>query len=371
MIDRTVHVNVTPPYPIHIGADLPSEIARDIHGPTVLIDDTNTRVAMGQALADALAASGAAPLHLTVNPGEGSKSVATWQTLIRGMAQANVTRDATVIAVGGGVVGDLAGFAAASYARGLNFVQVPTSLLAMADAAVGGKTGINLPEGKNLVGAFWQPSRVYLDVATLKTLPLTTFNEGRVEIVKHGLLGDETLLHMALSGDFNQDADDDVLVDVLERSVRVKARVVAEDALEQGGARATLNLGHTLAHAYEAISEHAIGHGVAVAWGLLYAAHLSAAWASDQREAYDSWTVHAHELIKRIDAPLPPSADFDALLPYLARDKKNDGRGRRWVLMPFVGQARLIQGVTDGMERAAWSSYLEDVARIRQWKGTA
>lgn len=371
MIDRTVQVHVTPPYPIHIGVNLPREIARETHGPTVVIDDTNTRTAHGQAVADALEASGRAPLHLTVDPGESSKSVATWQTLVRAMAQANVTRDATVIAVGGGVVGDLAGFAAASYARGLNFVQVPTSLLAMADAAVGGKTGINLPEGKNLVGAFWQPSRVYLDVAVLKTLPLAIFNEGRVEIVKHGLLGDATLLQKALSGDFKPSADDGFLVDVLERSVSVKARVVAEDALERGGARATLNLGHTLAHAYEAISDHAIGHGVAVAWGLLYAAHLSAAWASERNDAYGSWTVHAHELLKRIDAPLPPSADFDALLPYLARDKKNDGGGRRWVLMPAVGQARLTEGVTDRMERAAWSSYLEDVARIRQRKGTA
>lgn len=285
------------------------------------------------------------------------------------MANAGVTRDTTVMAVGGGVVGDLAGFAAASYARGLRFIQIPTSLLAMADAAVGGKTGINLPEGKNLVGAFWQPAMVYMDVASLTSLPTERFNEGRVEIAKHGLLADPTLLELALSPDFESTAGTALLSDVLERSVRVKANVVAEDALEKGGARATLNLGHTLAHAYEAIAQHNIAHGVAVAWGLLYAAHLSAVWAADEKIAFDGWTSHARNLLDRINAPLPPDVELRELLPFLERDKKNVGSGRRWVLMPTIGQARLVQ-VTERMEREAWASYAEDVATMHARKGT-
>ncbi len=366
---RTIHVQADPAYPIHIGVNLLERITSETHGRAVIIDDEHTRGVLGQALVDALSTQGRQPLHITVPAGEGSKSVDTWQTVLRTMADAGVTRDTTVMAVGGGVVGDLAGFVAATYARGLPFVQIPTSLLAMADAAVGGKTGINLPEGKNLVGAFWQPAAVYMDVATLASLPQDRFNEGRVEIAKHGLLADTALLALALDDAFEPHAEATLLADVLARSVAVKADVVAEDALEQSGARATLNLGHTLAHAYEAIAQHTIAHGVAVAWGLLYAAHLSAAWAAHERVPFNAWTTHAHDLLARIDAPLPPDVTFDALLPYLKRDKKNAGVGRRWVLMPDVGHARLAQ-VTDRMEREAWASYAEDVATIRARKGT-
>ncbi|MCZ7543409.1 MAG: 3-dehydroquinate synthase [Anaerolineae bacterium] len=231
----------------------------------VVVSNTTVGPLYGAALAEALGA----PL-LTIPDGEQHKTLATLGALCQGMLDAGMDRDSLVIAVGGGVVGDVAGFAAASYMRGVRVVQVPTSLLAMVDASVGGKTGVDLPGGKNMVGAFWQPALVVVDVAVLGTLPPVEVRCGLAEALKHGLIDDPALFARLETGQTAIDAA------LLEQAIAVKARVVEADALEHG-VRAHLNLGHTFAHAIETVSGYQWKHGEAVAVGLAGAARLSAA----------------------------------------------------------------------------------------------
>lgn len=365
----TIDVRVDPPYPVRIGAGVAADVARYVPGDAAILEDANVASPHGDAVAAALRADGRRVVRFAVTPGEASKSVATWEALLRRLAQVPLDRSATVVAVGGGVTGDLAGFVAASYLRGVAWVNVPTSLLAMADAAVGGKTGLDLPEGKNLVGAFWQPRAVVMDVTTLATLPEAAFTEGLVEVAKHGLLADPALLAAVLDGAFGPDATPDAWAAWVAASVRVKADVVARDAHETDGARATLNLGHTVGHALEAASGHALTHGEAVAWGLLYAAHLShlhlgAAPADDWRDA-------ARRLVRRVAPSRPPDVRWADLAAYLRRDKKNRDGAVRWVLAERPGAARLVEGVPDATQEAAWDAFAADVATLRDDGGAA
>ncbi len=215
---------------------------------------------------------------IRVAPGEGAKSLTRWSRLVEELLARRPDRRTAVVAVGGGVVGDLAGFAAATLLRGVPYVQVPTTLLAQVDSAVGGKTGINSAHGKNLIGAFHQPALVLADLATLTTLPPRERRAGYAEVVKYGLLGDadffawlEAQGARALAGDAG------ALAHVVATSVRAKAAIVAADEEERGGARALLNLGHTFAHAYEALTGMGgdLLHGEAVALGLVDAVRLS------------------------------------------------------------------------------------------------
>ncbi|MDQ1360853.1 MAG: 5-deoxy-5-amino-3-dehydroquinate synthase [Acidimicrobiaceae bacterium] len=254
----------------------------------------------------------------TVPDGEGAKSLSTVEDLCRGFARFGLTRGDAVVAVGGGVVTDLAGFAAAAYHRGIAYVNVPTSLLAQVDAAIGGKTGVNLPEGKNLVGAFWQPSAVLCDTATLSTLPQREWASGRGEMAKYAFLAvpegsgpDASLIGLPL-------------VEQVARCAQIKADVVAADERE-GDRRMVLNYGHTLAHALEAASFGATGepdlrHGEAVAVGLVFAAMLSRRLGriDDDRVALHRRVVGAFDL----RADLPDDVDPVALVSYMSRDKK-------------------------------------------------
>jgi 3-dehydroquinate synthase len=358
----TVDVRVDPPYPVRIGPGALDEADRWLpDGRVALIADANVAPLHGDAATRALRAAGRDVLPLVVPAGEGAKTVAVWDGLLRSLASAGFGRDDAVLAVGGGVVTDLAGFVAASYARGIAVVHAPTSLLGMADAAIGGKTGINLPEGKNLVGAFWQPRAVLMDVATLRTLPPDVFAAGAVEVFKHGLLADPELVEAVVDGRLSLDAGDPELTRWLAASAQVKADVVARDALETAGARATLNLGHTVAHALEAISAHAIDHGGAVAWGLLYAAHLSREDARRHGRPFQDWSEACRRLLRRVRPPTPATERFEDLLPFLARDKKNRAGRRRWVLADAPGEARLAGEVAEADERAAWRAFHDDV----------
>jgi 5-deoxy-5-amino-3-dehydroquinate synthase len=254
----------------------------------------------------------------TVPDGEGAKSLSTVEELCRGFARFGLTRGDAVVAVGGGVVTDLAGFAAAAYHRGIAYMNVPTSLLAQVDAAIGGKTGVNLPEGKNLVGAFWQPSAVLCDTATLSTLPQREWASGRGEMAKYAFLAvpegsgpDASLIGLPL-------------VEQVARCAQIKADVVAADERE-GDRRMVLNYGHTLAHALEAASFGATGepdlrHGEAVAVGLVFAAMLSRRLGriDDDRVALHRRVVAAFDL----RADLPDDVDPVALVSYMSRDKK-------------------------------------------------
>jgi 5-deoxy-5-amino-3-dehydroquinate synthase len=253
------------------------------------------------------------PFEVSVIPdGEDGKTLATVEVLTRRFAQQGLSRADAVVAVGGGIVTDVAGFAAATYHRGTAYVNVATSLLAQVDAAIGGKTGVNLPEGKNLVGAFWQPSAVLCDTETLKTLPPREWACGRGEIAKYAFLGDAA-------------AADQPIEEQVARSVGIKAAIVAEDERE-GGRRAILNYGHTLAHALEAAARSGghddwdLRHGEAVAIGLLFAALLAR-----RLGRIDETQVSEHrQVIGSYDlaTDLPPGASAKELLAYMGRDKK-------------------------------------------------
>ena len=291
--------------------------------------------------------------RFVVPAGEDSKSAERWLDLQRGFARERLDRASAVVAVGGGVVGDLAGFAAATYLRGVAWYQVPTSLLAMVDASVGGKTAIDLPEGKNLTGAFWQPRAVFADVRTLRTLPDAEFRQGAVELFKHGLLADPALLERFENG-FGPDAPEQALAEAIARSVAVKAEIVALDERE-GDVRAHLNLGHTLAHALEAASGHALPHGDAVAYGLHYAALLA------RNRGLTDLTARTRRLVTwERPAPLP-DAPFERLRTFMARDKKNRSGRQRFVLLEDIGRPVVVDDVTPGEQERAWNELIEEV----------
>jgi 5-deoxy-5-amino-3-dehydroquinate synthase len=243
----------------------------------------------------------------SIGEGESAKSLATIEELTRGFARQGLTRSDVVVGIGGGLVTDVAGFAAASWHRGTPVVHVATTLLAMVDAAIGGKTGVNLPEGKNLVGAFWQPSGVVCDLAALATLPDREMRCGLGEMSKYHFLTGDDLLAMPLD-------------QRIARCIEIKAEVVASDERE-GGRRAILNYGHTLAHAIEIATDHHIAHGEAVAVGLVFAAELA-----QQLGRVDGTRVEEHRRVVAGEYGLkiapPEGLDVDGLLALMGRDKK-------------------------------------------------
>jgi 5-deoxy-5-amino-3-dehydroquinate synthase len=243
----------------------------------------------------------------TIGTGEAAKSLATIETLARGFARQGLTRNDVVVGLGGGMVTDVAGFAAASWHRGTPVVHVATTLLGMVDAAIGGKTGVNLPEGKNLVGAFWQPSGVICDLTALATLPDRELRCGLGEMSKYHFLTGDDLLAMELDAR-------------IARCIEIKADVVASDEFE-GGRRALLNYGHTLAHAIEIATEHDIAHGEAVAIGLIFAAELA-----HELGRIDGARVDEHRRIVAGEYGLritpPERLDVQQLMALIARDKK-------------------------------------------------
>jgi 5-deoxy-5-amino-3-dehydroquinate synthase len=242
-----------------------------------------------------------------MDDGEAAKTPATVEDLCRSFTEWGLTRADVVVALGGGVVCDTAGFAAAIYHRGVPVVHVPTSLLAQVDAAIGGKTGVNLPEGKNLIGAFWQPVAVLCDTDTLTTLPPREYRSGLGELAKYHFLSGDAL-------------DDLELDDRIARAVAIKAAAVAADEREVTGRRATLNYGHTLAHALETAGQYDLRHGEAVAIGLVFAAELARALdrIDETRVAYHRSVVAGYDLPLR----LPSDADAGELLTLMHRDKK-------------------------------------------------
>jgi 5-deoxy-5-amino-3-dehydroquinate synthase len=251
----------------------------------------------------------------TIPEGEDAKHLGTVEDLCRDLARWGLTRGDVVVAVGGGLVTDLAGFAAASYHRGVPVVHVATTLLGQVDAAIGGKTGVNLPEGKNLVGAYWQPSAVLCDTETLETLPAREYRNGLGEMAKYRFLGAPDLLDMELD-------------ERVAACVRIKADVVSSDERE-GGRRMLLNYGHTLGHAIEAASRYDLRHGEAIAIGLVFAAELAWRLGRIDRTRVDEHrrTVGAYDLPMTI----PSGIDLAAVRAYIGRDKKAV-HGVTWIL---------------------------------------
>ena len=294
------------------------------------------------------------PVYVTSTDGEKAKSADELARVWDFLAEHRVARDGALFAVGGGVVGDLAGFAAASYQRGIDFYQVPTTLLAMVDSSVGGKTGINLAAGKNLVGAFHQPTAVFADTDLLATLPPREFAAGMAEVIKHGLLADAELFRR-LQANAPLAWDHALLPAVIRRCVEIKAAVVAGDERETSatGGRALLNLGHTFGHAIEATAGYGTYlHGEAVAIGLVMAAHLSAALGrcTAAEAAAVAATVRAHGLPDRLRAPLP----LAPMLAAMKRDKKVRAGKLRFVLLQGVGAAVTADDVPEDRAVAAF-----------------
>jgi len=353
---RTLSVDLSPPYSIVLGAGLASIIAETVKADYIaIITDEHVNPLYGEALTEALKAKGKRGQTYELAAGEESKSSGTFAQLMSHMAEDGFDRKSAVIALGGGIMGDLAGFTAASYMRGIDFYQVPTSLLAMVDASVGGKTGINLPEGKNLVGAFWQPKAVFIDVDYLRTLPESEFRQGAVELFKHGLLKDSSILEDTKDADFKRDGDAAFLVDLIERSVKVKANIVSEDEKESG-VRAYLNLGHSLAHALEAVSDHTLPHGDAVAYGLLFNAKLA------QLQGWADETDRIKDFFDWVNPKPLPIKTFAELEPFLRRDKKNSGGKLTFVLLKALGEPVLVDNLSETDLNKAWKYLLEVTA---------
>ncbi|WP_434030301.1 3-dehydroquinate synthase [[Pseudomonas] boreopolis] len=354
---RTVDVGGAHPYTIAIGPGLLDDGARlaaHVRGRHVLVlSDSSVaplyawrvREALLQARPDLLVG------ELVIAAGEASKTLATFGSAIAALAELGATRDACVFALGGGVVGDLAGFAAACWMRGIDCVQLPTTLLAMVDSSVGGKTAVDIPQGKNLVGAFHPPHAVIADTATLHTLPARELRAGLAEVIKYGGIRDPLFfqwLHAErealLAGDHA------ALAQAIARSCEHKAEIVERDPLEKGE-RALLNLGHTFGHAIETEQGYAspgsdnLVHGEAVAVGMVLAARLSAALGM----APEADTEALRTLLERYGLPtaIPAGLEPDRLLARMRLDKKNLAGRLRLVLWRGIGKAEVVPDVDE------------------------
>lgn len=280
--------------------------------------------------------AGAARRPILFDDSESAKRLSTVEAIARGLVAAVADRHSTLVAVGGGVVGDVAGFAAATFLRGVNLVHIPTTLVAQVDSSIGGKTGVNLPEGKNLVGAFYPPKLVIVDPTLLRTLPHREFRSGLYEVVKYGVIADARLFDF-LEQHMNTvlRRDPKALARIIEPCLRVKASVVEKDERE-GGLRQILNYGHTLGHALEAATNYRrFLHGEAIGWGMIAATLLSL--ATDRLSERDAFRII--RLIASV-GPLPSLGKIEAsqLRPILAGDKKARGGRVLWVLPRRIGK---------------------------------
>jgi len=292
----------------------------------------------GQQAIDSLTASGFDVVTVMLTAGERYKTLASIQKVYDAALENHIERSSTIVALGGGVIGDMAGFAAATWLRGIHFVQVPTSLLAMVDASIGGKTGVNHPQGKNLIGAFYQPRLVMIDPQVLQTLPPREFRAGMAEVIKYGVIWDAALfeqLEAAKRLDQQRYVSEELLQTILSASCEAKAHVVSQDEKE-AGLRAILNYGHTIGHAVESLTGYkVVNHGEAVAIGMVAAGQIAVAlelWDQDSADRQNA-------LIQKTGLPtrLPAGMDLEAIVAALQSDKKvKDGRVR-FVLPEAIG----------------------------------
>ncbi|MGH8121541.1 MAG: 3-dehydroquinate synthase [Rudaea sp.] len=288
---------------------------------------------------------------LLLADGEAHKTLDSAARIFAALAAAQANRDATIVALGGGVIGDLAGFAAACWMRGIAFVQVPTTLLAMVDSAVGGKTAVDLPQGKNLVGAFHQPRAVIIDTSTLATLPMRELRAGFAEVIKYGALGDATFFSwLEQHADALLEREAQSMTAAIARCCEQKAGIVARDETERGE-RALLNLGHTFGHALETASGYgSLLHGEAIAIGMVCAARLSA----NLGRAPVADTQRLIALLERFGLPtaIPTGLDTDRVIGLMQLDKKNLSGHLRLILWRAIGQAEIVADVNTDAIRA-------------------
>ena len=319
----------------------------------VVITDRNVESLYAAPVIESLVNAGLRVDQVVLEPGEATKSVLQADELWRALLEFGTDRKSVVAAVGGGVVGDLAGFIAATYVRGISFVQLPTTLLAQVDSSVGGKVGVNLPGAKNMVGAFWQPHGVLIDIDALLTLPDRDYRSGLGEVVKYGVILDEAFFEFLES---NVDAinarQTDVLGKIVARCCQLKADVVQADEREETGIRAVLNYGHTYCHALEAVTGYGTFlHGEAVAIGMLCASRLAESLGRIDHEA----TRRQHDLLLTLGLPVAvPDLDRKMLLDAMQHDKKTVGGQLRFVLPTRIGHVELTADVPSDKARAAF-----------------
>jgi len=348
---RVIPVAGERPYNVRIGRGIADRIAESLAGVTT------TAIIHPPVLAPAAARLRDAVPGATlieVADGEPAKTVDQLGTVWRALAGAGLTRSDAVVGLGGGTTTDLAGFAAATYLRGIRFVNVPTTVLAMADAAVGGKTGINLPEGKNLAGAFWEPAATWCDLALLDGLPADQVRSGVAEIVKAGFIADPAILDIEPGALL--DTGGAGFADALGRAIAVKAGVVAADLREEAVGsvgRAALNYGHTLGHAIEQVEGYTWAHGYAVSVGMVYAAEVAARLGLIGPDLVDRHRT----LLGALGLPVTyAGAPWDEVRSAMARDKKARGTTLRLVLLDGVGSVRVVPGVDEAVLRASYDA---------------
>lgn len=326
-------------YPIYIEAGAlaqtgPHLAAQGYQGRCAVV--TNPTVGQHHAapVLESLRAAGLDPVRLDIPDGEAHKTLATVNELYPQLVEAKLDRRSPIVALGGGVLGDTVGFAAASFLRGVPLVQIPTTLLAMVDSSVGGKTGVDLPAGKNLVGAFKQPEMVLVDPHVLNTLPAVEFKSGLAEVIKHGIIDAPTLFAALERGQYD-------MAWLLTEAISVKVRVVEQDPFEQAR-RAVLNLGHTFAHAFERLAAYQMRHGEAVARGLVCAARLAANLGHCSAETARQITA----LVEQVELPSqPPDFAPDAVWSAMGTDKKRQGKTIRFILPRAIGDVDIFGDV--------------------------
>ena len=328
---KIVSINASKQYDIKIGSGLLSSLGKEAAAlgkaeKICIVSDTNVWPLYGAIAENSLHNAGFSVSRFVFPAGEASKNGNTYLTLLEQLASHKLTRSDLIVALGGGVVGDLAGFAAATYLRGIRFIQVPTTLLAAVDSSVGGKTAIDLPSGKNLAGAFCQPSLVLCDTDTLNTLPDSVFRDGCAEVIKYGVLYDESFFTYLIQTGLEFDRES-----VIARCVEMKRDVVAEDEFDTG-ARMKLNLGHTIGHGVESCSNFTISHGQAVAIGMAIVARAS--------NCPD--TARILSVLKQFQLPIDTAYSADKLYQCALSDKKRSGGTVNLIIPASIGDCRIV-----------------------------
>ncbi len=343
-------------YPIRIGNGLRRELLVQLEeleakgSKLVTLIDEGAQTAIPSVFEDSLSRFPS----LIIPSGEKSKSLERYGRVLDFLASANLDRGGVVLAIGGGVVGDLGGFAAATYMRGIRFIQIPTTIVSMVDSSIGGKTGINIAAGKNLVGSFHQPIAVYIDIDFLHTLPEREFISGLAEIIKHGMLADRKLFDLLAETPI-ENSRDDRLGDIIKWNCEIKAAVVKADEKELAGSggRALLNLGHTFGHAIENVAGYGeYLHGEAIGIGLVAASHLSQRLGFIE-SADVGLAISAIEGL-RLPTHLRNPLRIDDLYQAMTRDKKVKAGVIRFVVMKSIGQAATIESADAELVREIW-----------------
>ena len=338
-------------YTIHVGdtilQDIGGLLKTDCVQRAVIVSDQSVNATHAKTVAEALQDASITIDHLTIPSGEASKSLAEAERLWNEFARLKIDRKTAILAVGGGVIGDLTGFVAATFSRGLDFWQVPTTLVAQVDSAIGGKTGGNLPAGKNLVGAFWQPRGVVADISTLTTLPDREYVSGLAEVVKYGMILDTDFFHWLEDNALRvKDREKRSVAHIVRRSAELKTLVVERDEREITGLRACLNYGHTFAHAFETATGYGtLLHGEAVSLGMMAAASLACSMNRIDQLVVD----RQQKLLETLGLPVSTTTlngiENDDLLGIMSRDKKSIGGKLRFILPSAIGEVETVDNV--------------------------